>query len=252
MSDPRISIYMPVYNGEKYIAEALRSLQSQTMANFEVVIVNDGSTDGTLKVVEEFCAKDSRFRSMSFEKNGGAAAARNAGWKLCNPNSPYLMDHDCDDISLPVKLERLMKYLDEHSDIDGVGCFADYIDAGGKIIGAPQIHWHHRKIRRTFARVNSMINSATLIRRKMLEKITPFDTIYPSTDDYDFWARALISGFELANIPEVLHQIRIHPETIGSTRKKEIKEHVDVISKYYRKESRRLLWNKLLRRTSAR
>jgi glycosyltransferase involved in cell wall biosynthesis len=247
MNDPRISIYMPVYNGEKYLAETLRSLQRQSMENFEVLIINDGSTDGTIRIVDEFCAKDGRFRLISFDTNKGVVTARNVGWKLCNPNSPYLMDHDCDDISLPTKLERLMKYLDENRQIDGVGCFADYIDVDGNVIGAPKLHWHPRKIRRTFASVNSMINSATLIRRKILEKNAPFDTAYPNCDDYDFWARALIAGFEFANIPEVLHQIRIHPESIGSTKKEEMKKEVEIVSAYYRKESRRLLWKKLFR-----
>jgi glycosyltransferase involved in cell wall biosynthesis len=245
VSEPLISIYMPIYNGEKYVAETLRSLQAQTFTNFEVLVINDASTDGTMRIVEQFCSDDDRFRFVALDNNIGPVAARNVGWKLCNQHSKYLMNHDCDDISLPVKLERLKSYLDEHDMIGGVGCFVDYLDSEGNITGGPMLHWHYRKIRRTFGRLNSMINSATLIRRKMLEDISPFNTEYSSCDDYDFWVRALLAGYELANIPEVLHRVRVHSGSFGYMKMEENRSHVKIISTYYRKKSRKQFWNKL-------
>jgi glycosyltransferase involved in cell wall biosynthesis len=236
---------MPIYNGEQYVAETLRSLQAQTFKDFEVLIINDASTDETMRIVDEISSGDGRIRSISLEKNIGPVAARNVGWKLCHPGSQYFMNHDCDDISLPNKLERLKKYLDEHKNISAVGCFVKYIDMSGAVTGMPPLHWHHRKIRRTFARLNSMINSATLMRRKMLEETAPFNTGYPSCDDYDFWVRALLAGHELANIPEVLHQVRVHPGSYGYKKMEENRRHVKIISTYYRRHSRRLFWKRL-------
>ncbi|MFI5252433.1 MAG: glycosyltransferase family 2 protein [Bacteroidota bacterium] len=242
MKTPIVSVFIPVYNGEKYLSETLRSLQMQTLVELEVIIVNDGSKDHTVDVARGIIGNDDRFQIISHDINKGPAAARNTGWRSCNPNSPYLMNHDCDDISLPTKLERLVSYLNTNPRIDAVGCFADYIDTKGNIIGVPHIHWNPRKIRSTFAKLNSMINSATLMRRKLVEHIAPYNSAYPSCDDYDFWARSLLAGFELANIPEVLHKIRIHPESIVATRGEELQSHVAVISKNYRKERRRNLF----------
>lgn len=214
---PLVSIYMAVYNSEKYLAQTLDSILNQTFQGFELVIANDGSSDNSLDILKQYASSDKRIRLLKL-KHSGVVTARNKAIKKCNPKSKYLMNHDSDDISLPDKIERLVEYLEIHSEISVAGCFAEYFDDEGYIKGQPPIEWKPERIRETFGSMNSMIHSASLIRREVVEKIGGYSEEFPAAQDYDFFARALMSGFEMANIPEVLHKIRLHPESIGSTK----------------------------------
>lgn len=214
---PLISIFMPVYNGENYLAETLTSLLKQTFKNFEIIIADDGSTDETLEIAKSYEACDPRIKVISLP-HGGEVKARNKALQYVHTGTKYLMNHDSDDISIRCKLRMLVKYLDTHPEIAIVGCFAEYFDDAGNHKGAPVIEWQPERIRATFGQVNSMINSASLIRREVFEAIGGYRERYRSVDDYDFFARASLAGFHLANIPEVLHKIRLHPSSIGSTR----------------------------------
>lgn len=213
--EPLVTIFIPVYNREKYLAETLDSILNQTYKNFEIIIADDGSNDGTLSIAEKYAQIDSRIKVFSFPHRG-EVYTRNEAILKSNPNTKYFMNHDSDDISLPNKLAKLVRYLEEHPEIAIVGCFAEYFDDAGNYLGKPRIEYEPKKIRETFGLVNSMINSASLIRKEVFEKIGYYRPEYASTDDYDFFARALIAGFELANLPEVLHKIRLHPNPISS------------------------------------
>jgi glycosyltransferase involved in cell wall biosynthesis len=214
---PRVSIFVPTYNREKYLPQTLDSLLAQTFGDFEIIIADDGSTDRTLEIANEYAIRDSRIRVVPMP-HSGEVATRNNAVAYTNPRSAYLLNHDSDDISLPTKLERLVGFLDANPQISIVGCRAEYFDDLGNNCGAPEIELAPERIRATFGEVNSMINSAALIRRKVFETIGAYREEYRSVDDYDFFARALLARFELANLPEPLHLIRLHPNSVGSTR----------------------------------
>lgn len=229
---PKVSIFMPVYNGAKYLTETLDSILAQTFRDFEIVIADDGSTDKSLEIANTYSSREKRIRVLALMHNG-EVKTRNEAIKHTNPNSKYLLNHDSDDISLPIKLEKLVECLETHPEIAIVGCFAEYFDDTGNTRGQPPIEWQSWRIRETFGDVNSMINSAALIRREVFHKIGGYREEYRSVDDYDFFARALIAGFELANVPEVLHRIRLHSESIGNTRMKTQKMLAKKIQQYY-------------------
>ncbi len=229
---PVLSIFMPVYNTAQYLPATLDSILNQTFRDFELVIADDGSQDDTLSILDKYAKVDKRIKILRLQ-HVGAVDARNEAIKHCNPNSLYLLNHDSDDISLPTKFERLIDHLQIHSDIAIVGCFADYFDDDGNFKGQPSIEWQPERIRQTFGKVNSMINSASVMRREVIEKIGVYRNDYSSVDDYDFFARALIAGFELANIPEVLHLIRLHDKSICSTQSGTQKILGDRIRAYY-------------------
>jgi len=216
---PEVSIYMAVFNQDKYLHETLDSILKQTFKNFELIITNDGSTDNSLGILVEYANLDKRMKIIN-SAHVGVVTARNRAINCCNPHSKYLMNHDSDDISLPHKLKKLVKYLDTHPEIAIVGCFAEYFDDKGNSRGQPPIEWQPSKIRETFGSMNSMIHSASLIRREVFNTIGTYRKQFPVVQDYDFFARALLAGFQLANIPEVLHKIRLHPQSIGNTRGK--------------------------------
>ncbi|MCK4791819.1 MAG: glycosyltransferase, partial [Desulfobacteraceae bacterium] len=230
---PTVSIYMAVYNSEKYLAQTLDSILSQTFRDFEIVIADDGSMDNSAEILKRYEKADSRIRVLQLP-HVGVVEARNEAIKRCNPNSKYLINHDSDDMSSPTKLARLVEYIETHPEIAIVGCFAEYFDDEGNFKGQPPIEWLPERIRQTFGEVNSMIHSASLISRQVFEKIGSYSKDFPVTQDYDFFARALMAGFKLANIPEVLHKIRLHPKSIGNTHAASVKIATDRVQKNYK------------------
>jgi FkbM family methyltransferase len=231
-SAPFVSIFMPNYNGGNYIGRAIESILTQTFRNFQLIIADDGSTDKSLSIAKKYEIFDPRIKVVSLPHRG-EVAARNEAIKHIDPVSKYLLNHDSDDISFPTKLEKLVEYLETHPDIAIVGCFAEYFNDKTNNKGQPPIEWKPERIRETFGKTNSMIHSAALIRREVFETIGGYRKKLQSADDYDFFARALLSGFNLANIPEVFHKIRLHPKSIGSTRTQLINELVKKIQHNY-------------------
>ncbi|MCL5030011.1 MAG: glycosyltransferase [Bacteroidetes bacterium] len=229
---PLVSIFMPVYNGEKYLSETLDSLLSQTFSGFEIIIVDDGSTDRTLDIATGYAKRDERIKVFSVEHRG-EVFARNFALTKISSTSKYLMNHDSDDISMPQKLEKLVTYLESEPDVDIAGCAAEYFNDQGKQLGQPSIEYDYPAIKNTFGRKNSVINSAALIRKKVFDKIGNYREEFKSVDDYDFFARALIAGFKIINLKEVLHKIRLHSNSIGSKRAQIQKILASKISSYY-------------------
>ena len=182
---PKVSIFIPVYNSEKYLAETLDSILAQTFQDFEIIIADDGSHDKSLEIARIYENRDRRIKVLSLPHNG-EVKARNEAIKHTNHNSKYLLNHDSDDISHQTKLERLVEYLETHPEIAIVGCFAEYFNDEGNYKGQPPIEWQSERIRETFGEVNSMINSAALIRREVFYKIEGYREEYRSVDDYDF------------------------------------------------------------------
>jgi glycosyltransferase involved in cell wall biosynthesis len=247
MNSPVVSIFMPVFNGRTFLSETLNSIAGQTFRDFELVVVDDGSTDGTPAIVQEAARSDPRIRLIAHQKNLGLSAARNTGIAFTDPRSPFLMNHDADDVSLPRKLEQLVKFLQEHPSVAAVGSFAEYIDERGTVVGSPPIEWKPRNIRATMGDVNSMLVSAALVRREVFASIGEFRSEFGACDDYEFWTRALLADFVLANVPHVLTLIRVHSSSLGSTRKTEMAAIAKEIGAHYRAHQRFTLVDHALR-----
>jgi glycosyltransferase involved in cell wall biosynthesis len=230
---PVVSIFIPVFNGETYLSGTLDSLLHQTFKRFEIIIVNDGSTDSTLQISKEYQVKDTRIRVVTHEVRRGLSAARNTGWRSASSLSKYLMNHDSDDISLPTKLEEEVNILERHPEVGAVGCFCRYIDAQGKDIGFPPLEWMPHKIKRSFGVFNSLAISATLVRRKVFDIVGDFGEEFGGCDDYDFWSRMLQQNFHAANIPAFLHHIRKHEASYSHVYAQEMSVAERVIQKQY-------------------
>jgi glycosyltransferase involved in cell wall biosynthesis len=237
---------MPVFNGEAFLREAIESLRGQRYRDFEIVIVNDGSTDRTESIARAFAERDGRVRLVTHSSNRGAPAARNTGLAHASAQSEFILNHDCDDISRPCMLERLVAALDADRRLGAAGCFCDYIDVNGRRMGAVRMEWFPLLILATFASLNSMVNSATLIRRAAMKVVGLYREDLDTCDDYDYWARMLMAGFALANVPEVLHYVRIHSASIGATRAEVMRRQAATVRAMYRGGKQgRLLGNTL-------
>ena len=193
---PAISVLMPVYNGEKYLREAIDSILGQTFTDFEFIIVDDGSTDATPRILEEYAQKDSRVRVLTNEVNSKIAASLNRG--LAAARAPLIARMDADDISLPQRLEKQYQFMQENKHIAVCG-------TAFSVLGKAQT------VQKPFSNFaikaellfTCCIAHPTVIYRK--ESIPGYCAKSPPAEDYDLWL-SLVAKNEVvfANLPDNL------------------------------------------------
>ncbi|SRR6056297_782206 len=206
-TDPRVTVFIPVHNREDYVRVAINSVLAQTWADFELLVIDDGSTDGTREVLDAY--SDSRLHVESQPGNLGIPAARNRGLELAR--GEYIALLDSDDHAYPKRLERQVRYLDRHPDIAEVGSWCSFMDSDGRMLNktrrqplAPDdIHAH-------MLFHCPMINRTVMARTEALRK-RGYRTDFPRCQDYEMNARLVSEGERLANLPEILVCGREHP-----------------------------------------
>ena len=211
MGLPRVSVVMPVYNGEKYLAEAVESILGQTLRDFEFVIINDGSTDGSADILRRYQQEDARIRFYHQENQGWVASA-NRGCQLAQGEYIARMDHD--DVSLPERLARQVWYLEAHPEIGVLGTWIQEIDSSGLTRDTRRKLTMPRVIEWGLCFESCLANPTVMMRRAVIERLGFYRAEATYAADYDLWARAL-SVTQLANIPEVLLQYRVWPESLS-------------------------------------
>jgi glycosyltransferase involved in cell wall biosynthesis len=233
----RISIVTAAYNGERFLAAALDSVAGQTVADWEHVIVDDGSTDATPEIARSYAAKDPRIK-IYVKPNGGVADARNFGYARIDPTSKYVIFLDQDDLWKPHTLERLMAALEADPDAVAAHGLTRQIDADGNPYGSETgaiISWERRQVVPYRLRVCERSEPTTfavlinhcciptpgvvLIRRSAFETAKTgegvyFDPTVATGDDWDMWLRLSLRG-PLAFVDDVLLDWRMH-EANGS------------------------------------
>ena len=123
---PQLSVIMPVYNGEKYLAEAIESILAQSFTDFELLIVDDASGDGSAQIIRSYERRDNRIRFIQLEQNMGVADARNRG--IAAATGKFITFMDDDDISLPKRLEKQVEFLQSNPDIGAVGTCCRFVN----------------------------------------------------------------------------------------------------------------------------
>jgi glycosyltransferase involved in cell wall biosynthesis len=211
----KISVLIAVYNVEAYVAEALASIQSQTYTDIEIVVVDDGSTDGTLRIVEQIASADSRISVVRSPRNLGLPRALNFGLLFCR--APFIARMDGDDIALPTRLEKQLRYLEENLDIALVGCTTTAIDEHGRPVpglGVSLKPITQEVIFRTLL-LAPPCSHIWLARREVYDTLTGYRDL-PVGEDYDFLLRAITAGFCITNLPMPLMLIRKRSGNISS------------------------------------
>lgn len=201
--DPKVTVLMPVYNGEKYLREAIESILDQTFTDFEFLIINDGSTDGSVGIVESY--KDRRIRLVHNEKNLGLIASLNRGMELAR--GEYIARMDCDDISLPLRLEKQVVFMDAHPEIGVCGSWAKVIDENGNVNGSIKA-LTGKSIKRLCWRPSPFIHPTCIIRSSLLKE-NRYSEGYPHAEDYELWLR-LSKKTVFFNLKDYLLYYRIH------------------------------------------
>ena len=199
---PKLSIILSVYNGEKYLHEAIDSILRQTFTDYEFIIINDGSTDNTKHLLEEY--SDSRIR-LFHQRNIGLTRSLNKGLKIAKGG--YIARQDADDISLPERLSREVDFLDQNPDVGLVGTHVAFIDKNGKEIDVWKTPAEHEQIMKTFQNRNSFCHGAVMFRKECIKKVGGYREKLLYAQDYDLWLR-IAEQYKTANLGVVLYKNR--------------------------------------------
>lgn len=200
---------MPVYNAERYVAEAVESILSQTLADFEFIIIDDGSTDRSLALLESFAAKDGRVR-LSSRPNTGYVEALNEA--LAQAGSPLVARMDADDVSLPQRFARQTEYLQHHPDCLAVGSGVALIDPDGAVLCDEVPPLAHAEIEaRLLQGLGGLAHPSAMIRREALMAVGGYRKQCYGAEDKDLWLRLGERGL-LANVPDILLKYRVHDD----------------------------------------
>lgn len=208
--DPKITVLMPAYNAEKYINKAICSVLTQTFTDFELLIINDGSTDNTEKIIRSF--SDDRIRLIN-QSNQGIAGALNMG--LMNANAKLVARFDADDICMPDRLLVQYNFLSTHPDHIIVGSDADYIDMNENYVFTCRLPAHtNEEIQELTLNKCPFIHSAVLFRKEPIIQAGGYDTHAYSFEDHLLWSRVIKLG-KAYNLSQTLLKVRLNPESIS-------------------------------------
>jgi hypothetical protein len=208
---PRVSVVMPVFNGETYLAEAVQSVLSQTLSEVELVVVDDGSSDGSREIVERFMGADRRVRLLVNEENQGISGALNRGWRAAR--APYIARLDADDVAPRDRLSQQVRFLDAHPSVAVVGGTLITIDSHGRPISTRRFPASNRAIQAALVRYNCFSHPSVTMRRSALEAVGGYR--FRHIEDYDLWLR-IAERFELANLPApmILHRLHLDQQAV--------------------------------------
>jgi glycosyltransferase involved in cell wall biosynthesis len=211
--NPKVSVVMTVFNARNFVGGAIDSILSQTYRNLELIIVDDGSTDGSARIVNELAKRDSRIKLLFLRKNHGPCYASNVGIK--EAKGIYLARMDADDISLPDRLENQVRFLQLHPEVAMLGGQCKLIDKNGKFIGEKLFPLENNDITRSLFSRNPIQHPACMINLKKLTKPSIFND-GKSVLAHDLELIFLASKYgKLANLKVFVLEYRQYPESFS-------------------------------------
>jgi len=229
---PKISVIMSAYNVEKYIAESIESILNQTFRDFELIIINDASTDKTLDIIKGFMKKDKRLKLINNKKNLYATISRNKALRIAK--GVYIAIQDGDDISLPVRLSLQNKYLDKHKDIFLVGSGIIKISADGSYLDKRMPICSKILIKLMLPIRNQIYHPSVMFRNKgCLYR----NKIYYA-EDYDLYLVLISNGLKLANLREYLVKYRILNSSVSNSKRKQQDLFAEKAKEFYKQRKK--------------
>ena len=208
----RVTVLLAVYNGERYLREAVDSVLAQTFSDFELLVVDDGSTDGTEEILHSY--RDPRIRVLRNEQNHGLTSSLNRG--LASARGEYVVRQDADDISVPERLAKQIELLDTRGDLVLVGSSHRRIGVQGEPLGLRQAPTQPTEIRWRLLFVNAFAHTSAVLRRKILDAVGAYDESFRYAQDYDLWSR-IAWRFQVAAVAEPLVSYRLTSSSMTST-----------------------------------
>jgi len=227
---PKVSIIMVAYNREKFIAQAIESVLFQSFSDWELVIVNDGSTDNTDKIIKKYTNRNLSIKYSPQVRNKGIAESRKIALSLCE--GEYVAVLDSDDIWIDKhKLKKQVDFLDNNKDYVLIGGMAGIVDQAGSVIGKIYFAQNDEQIRNKLLFSNQFVHSSIMYRKKAVLEIGGYKE-YKLGEDYDLILRMGTKG-KFANLPDVLINYRKHlASATWKNRAFSAKEHLRIIKQY--------------------
>ncbi|WP_406843111.1 glycosyltransferase family 2 protein [Flavobacterium soyae] len=209
---PEISVIIPVYNAASFLYESIESILNQTFSDFELIILNDKSTDGSLEIIKSFQSKDNRIIIIDKEQNVGPANLRNEGINAAK--GTYIALMDADDIALPTRFEKQIAVLKNNPEIGVCGTWFTFF--GSKKDKIIKHNTNPDAIKVSFLHSCNIGNPTVMFKKEVLGDLK-FDNEYVPVEDYDLWSR-LLAKTNFYNIPESLLNYRQHNNNISKTK----------------------------------
>jgi len=198
MNTPLVSVLMPAYNAEKFIAEAIESILNQTFKDFEFIIVDDCSTDSTWEIIQRYSQKDSRIIGVRNEENLYIAKALNKGMQYTSSN--FIARMDADDISLPNRIDQQFNLINSNKQIAVVGGNIILIDESGQKIGNRTYPVGDREIKARMFKHSPFAHPATMFRKDSFVEFSGYNSRWSPSEDIDLWFK-IGTKYQFANIP---------------------------------------------------
>jgi glycosyltransferase involved in cell wall biosynthesis len=205
-SAPTVSVSMCVYNEAAWVAQAINSILDQTFTDFELLITDDGSVDGTRHILSTYEDEDPRVHIIMHDTREGLAGSLNEQISLAK--GKYLARMDGDDVARSDRLAIQVAYLDAHPRVGILGSFCQEIDSEGRPVCIWSRPTENHALQKALLRYNPFIHSTIMLRQEIFDKTGPYSCKYRYAQDYELWLRAA-RKFELANIPEPLIDLRV-------------------------------------------
>lgn len=210
----KVSIVLPVYNGEKYLKQSIESIINQSYKNLELIIVNDCSTDSSLAIIELYVQMDDRVKLINNEQNLKLPASLNKGFSVAKGD--FLTWSSDDNILYPNMIQRMAEEIMKGYDF--VYANMDYIDSDGEKI----VNNGDNKLNYDIWSAN-IIGACFMYTRRVYDNIGEYNTKAFLVEDYDYWIR-IAKQYELKHVDEVLYAYRIHPNSLSSSRRRDVIE----------------------------
>jgi hypothetical protein len=207
---PLVSFVMSVRDGERYLAAAIDSVLEQTLTDFELVVIDDGSTDSSPQILDEYASSDERVL-VHRQENSGLTRSLNRGF--ARARAALIARLDADDVARPDRLERQVGYLARNPEVGLVGGAVVFIDGDGRPFAEAQYPTSDAEIRAAFSFTTPFVHSAATMRREVWDAAGGYRTAFPYAEDLDLWVR-IGAVSQLANLDETVVSYRIHPQQI--------------------------------------
>lgn len=233
---PKVSIILPTYNGEKYLKQAIDSILAQTYTDWELILVNDCSTDATADIAEQYAGSDARIRTIHNASNQKLPASLNIGFAAAR--GEYFTWTSDDNLYLPEAMAVMVQCLDEQEDAAMVRASMDFIDAEGGVIGQSEAYSDEKMY------AFNCLGACFMYRRAVRDEIGDYDVNTYCAEDYDYWLRILEGFGTIMPIDRILYRYRRHGDSLSETKRKQVLDqltklrvrYIDKILNIYRED----------------
>jgi glycosyltransferase involved in cell wall biosynthesis len=246
---PKVSVIMPVYNAERFLESAIESIFTQTFTDYELLVINDGSTDRSDELLSKF--SDPRLRIINNVSNKGLVRTLNIG--IAHSQGEYIARMDADDLSHPARLDKQVSYLDDHSNTGLLGCAYWIIGIENNITSTQYFPTSNNNLQEKILLADYFCHPSVMIKRVYLDQVRGYDEAFATSEDYDLWLR-LSEVCEIANLPEPLFYYRRYQGSKTSIEGARLQTQYDLLAQKKVIERRKKLAcseNELIRRQLA-